>query len=98
MISHEVIDTWIYARPKKALIEYGIRLPSRRWMRKEPPQQVGAPPIVGMRLIDERPDIADWKIPGNWEGDLIIGQDGPARARPSLSAPSLPDHRGPAPG
>ncbi len=24
----------------------------------------------------KRTDIADRKIPGNWEGDLIIGQDG----------------------
>lgn len=24
----------------------------------------------------KRPDIADWMIPGNWEGDLIIGKDG----------------------
>ncbi len=47
MISHEVIDTWIYARPKKALIEYGIRLPSRRWMRKEPPSRWEHPPLLG---------------------------------------------------
>ena len=34
--------------------------------------------IVGMRLIARLkcPDIADRKILGNWEGDLIIGQDG----------------------
>ena len=24
----------------------------------------------------KRPDISDRKIPGNWEGNLIIGQDG----------------------
>ena len=75
-ISHEAIYTWIYAHPKKTLIEHGICLPSRRWMRKKPPASGRKPPIVGMRLIDERPDISDRKIPGNWEGDLIIGQDG----------------------
>ena len=36
-ISHEAIDTWIDAHPKKTLIEHGICLPSRRWMRKTPP-------------------------------------------------------------
>ena len=75
-ISHEAIYTWIYAHPKKTLIEHGICLPSRRWVRKKPPTGGRKPPIVGMRLIDERPDISDRKIPGNWEGDLIIGQDG----------------------
>ena len=80
-ISHEAIYTWIYAHPKKTLIEHGIRLPSRRWMRKNPPQ-AGAPPIVGMQLIDERPDIADRKIPGNGEGTLIIGQDGASACAP----------------
>ena len=29
-ISHETIYTWIYAHPKKTLIEHGICLPSRR--------------------------------------------------------------------
>ena len=75
-ISHEAIYTWIYAHPKKTLIEHGSCLPSRRWMRKKPPAGGRKPPIVGMRLIDERPDIDDRMIPGNWEGDLIIGKDG----------------------
>lgn len=75
-ISHEAIDTWIYAHPKKSLIEYGMCLPSRRWMRKKPPTGGRKTPIVGMRLIDERPDTSDRMIPGNWEGDLIIGKDG----------------------
>ena len=54
-ISHEAIDTWIYAHPKKTLIEHGMCLPSRRWMRKKPPARGRKSPIVGMRLIDERP-------------------------------------------
>jgi len=42
-ISHEAIDAWIDARPKKTLIEHGICLPSPRWMRKKP-QRAGANP------------------------------------------------------
>ena len=75
-ISHEAIYTWIYAHPKKTLVEHGIVLPSRRWARKGAPAGGRMPPIVGMRLIDERPDIDDRAVPGNWEGDLIIGKDG----------------------
>ena len=51
-ISHEAIYTWIYAHPNKTLIEHGIYLPSRRWMRKKPPAGGRKPPIVAMRLID----------------------------------------------
>ena len=36
-ISHEAIYTWIYAHPKKTLVEHGIVLPSRRWARKRAP-------------------------------------------------------------
>ena len=37
VISHEAIDTWFYAHPKKTLIEHGLCLPFRRWMRKKSP-------------------------------------------------------------
>ena len=43
-ISHEAIYTWIYAHPKKTLIEHGVCLPSRRWMRKKPPASGRKPP------------------------------------------------------
>ena len=46
-ISHEAIYTWIYAHPKKTLIEHGICLPSRRWMRKKPPASGRKPPSLG---------------------------------------------------
>ncbi len=58
------------------LIEHGICLPSRRWMRNKPPAGGLTPPIVAMRLIDERPDSANRMIPGTWEEDLVIGKDG----------------------
>ena len=48
-ISYEAIDTWIDAHPNKTLIEHGIFLPSRGWMRKKPPAGGRKPPIVGMR-------------------------------------------------
>ena len=87
-ISHEAIYTWIYAHPKKTLVEHGIVLPSRRWARKGAPAGGRKPPIVGMRLIDERPDIDDRAVPGNWEGDLIIGKKrGQSDGRPWSSAP-----------
>ncbi len=47
-ISHEAIDTWIYAHLNKTLIEHGICLPSRRWMRKKPPAGERKPPIVAL--------------------------------------------------
>ncbi len=75
-ISHEAIYTWVYAHPKKILVEHGIVLPSRRWARKRAPVGGCKQPMVGMRLIDERPAIDDRVVPGNWEGDLIIGKDG----------------------
>ena len=46
-ISHEAIDTWIDAHPKKTLIEHGICLPSRRWMRKKPRQADANPQLLG---------------------------------------------------
>ena len=48
-LSHEAIDTCTYAHPNKTLIEHGMCLPSRRWMRKKPPTGGRTPPIVGMR-------------------------------------------------
>lgn len=51
-ISHEAIYTWTYAHPNKTLIEHGMYLPSRRWIRKKPPAGGRKPPIVAMRLID----------------------------------------------
>ena len=45
-ISHEAIYTWIYAHPKKTLIEHGMCLPSRRWMRKKPLQAGANHPLL----------------------------------------------------
>ena len=56
-ISHEAIDTWIYAHPKKTLIEHGICLPSRRWMRKKPPTGGRNPPSLGCGSLMSAPTL-----------------------------------------
>ena len=64
-----------YALPKGELAHHGIMLRSKR-TRRRPRRPVGqrTHPIVGMVSIDDRPeDVDDRRVPGHWEGDLIIG-------------------------
>jgi len=75
-VSHESIYRWIYAHPKGELVKHGILLRSKRTTRK-PRRDLGrrtGSRIVGMVSIDDRPEDAALRVPGAWEGDLIIGQ------------------------
>ena len=77
-VSPEAIYTWIYALPKGELAREGILLRSGR-SRRRPRGRTRAPGarIVGMRSIDDRPaEVADRRVPGHWEGDLLIGRAG----------------------
>ncbi len=77
-LSHEAIYTWIYALPKGQLATQGILLRSGRTKRR-PRGRRSSPGarIVGMTSIDARPaEVSDRAVPGNWEGDLIIGKAG----------------------
>lgn len=84
-VSHETIYTWLYALPVrelKRLAEAQIRLRSGRTRRTPAsgrrPRQAR---ITGMRLIDQRPAEAEGRrVPGHWEGDLIIGKNGKTAA------------------
>lgn len=81
-VSHEAIYRWIYALPKGELAAQGIVLQSKRTSRK-PRKATGerSARIVGMTSIDARPDHADdRRIPGWWEGDLIVGKAGQSAA------------------
>lgn len=80
-VSHEAIYQWIYAHPKGELAKEGIQLRSKRTRRKSS-RQLGqrTPGIVGMVSIDDRPDDAAARVPGAWEGDLIIGKGGKSAA------------------
>ena len=77
-ISHEAIYTWIYALPKGELARLGITLRTGREQRK-PRGRSKAPgaKIVGMVSIDDRPAEAEGRrVPGHWEGNLVIGKGG----------------------
>jgi len=80
-VSHEAIYRFIYALPKGDLAKHGVLLRSKRTRRRRPrPAGERGAPIVGMRSIDAREDVADRRVPGHWEGDLIIGAHGKTAA------------------
>ena len=77
-VSGEAIYQYIYALPEGELARRGIFLQSKRTKRR--PRTTGRTrggPIVGMVPIAERgEDAAERRVPGHWEGDLIIGKNG----------------------
>ncbi|GAA4518310.1 IS30 family transposase [Brachybacterium paraconglomeratum] len=77
-VSGEAIYQYIYALPKGELARRGIFLQSKRTKRR--PRTTGRTrggPVVGMVPIAERgEDAAERRVPGHWEGDLIIGKNG----------------------
>jgi IS30 family transposase len=80
-VSHEAIYRFIYALPKGDLAKHGVLLRSKRTRRRRPrPAGERGAPIVGMTSIDAREDVADRRVPGHWEGDLIIGAHGKTAA------------------
>jgi IS30 family transposase len=82
-VSHEAIYRWIYAHTKGWLAKEGILLRSKQTTRKRrrPVGERTGGRIVGMVSIDDRPaEAADRRVPGAWEGDLIIGTLGKSAA------------------
>lgn len=80
--SHEAIYQFIYAMPRGELARNGILLRSKR-VKRRPRKAAGqrGAPIVGMVSISERdPAADDRRVPGHWEGDLIIGKNGASAA------------------
>lgn len=78
-VSHEAVYRWIYALPKGELAKAGILLQSKRTKRKtrKPLGERTGGRIIGMVSIDDRPEEAtDRRVPGAWEGDLIVGKGG----------------------
>jgi len=101
-VSHEAIYTWMYALPKGELAQMEIALRTGR-ARRQPrgrARSKGAR-IVGMTSISQRPEEAEGrKVPGHWEGDLMIGKAGKTamgtlveRTSRYLVAVPLPDGR-----
>ena len=82
-VSHEALYRWIYALPKGELAAEGVLLRSKRTARKRrrPLGERTGGRIVGMVSIDDRPEaLGDRRVPGSWEGDLIIGKGGKSAA------------------
>jgi len=81
-VSHEAIYQYVYALPKGDLAAAGVMLRSKR-TRRRPRKIAGerSARIVGMVSIDDRdPEAAGRRVPGHWEGDLIIGKNGKSAA------------------
>ena len=84
LASHEAIYQFIYAMPRPELVRHGIFLRSKRTGRKPRSSTRRGAPIVGMRPIADRevahPGVHERRVPGHWEGDLIVGQNGASAA------------------
>ncbi len=82
IVSHEAIYQFIYAMPRGDLAKNGIFL-RRKHTTRRPRRAAGqrGAPIVGMVSISERdPEVIDRRVPGHWEGDLVIGKNGASAA------------------
>jgi len=74
-ISHEAIYTYLYVLPSEALKrELARYLRRRHRFRRAHKVRRSSRPIQDLVSIDERPtEVADRRVPGHWEGDLLVG-------------------------
>lgn len=74
-ISHETIYRYLYIKPRKDLLRHLRREHKYRRKQKNEAKNETRGKVPNMISIDERPiEIEDRRIPGHWEGDLILGK------------------------
>jgi IS30 family transposase len=77
-ISHETIYKTLYVQGRGELrreLAACLRTGRARRIKRGRDKQMGR--IADMVMISERPpEVADRAVPGHWEGDLLLGQDG----------------------
>jgi len=76
-VSHETIYTYLYVQTKgtlkKELISYLRQKRPKRQPRTRGEEKRGKIPNM-ISIHDRPPDVDDRRIPGHWEGDLVMGK------------------------